>query len=55
MGVPTFYTCLLEHPGVTRELTGRIRLFISGSVPLLSETHRQWRDRTGDAILDATA
>jgi malonyl-CoA/methylmalonyl-CoA synthetase len=40
MGVPTFYTRLLQHPGLTRELVGNIRLFVSGSAPLLAETHR---------------
>jgi malonyl-CoA/methylmalonyl-CoA synthetase len=52
MGVPTYYTRLLEGARVTRELTGRMRLFISGSAPLLAETHRQWRERTGHTILE---
>jgi malonyl-CoA/methylmalonyl-CoA synthetase len=52
MGVPTYYTRLLQEPRVTRELTARMRLFISGSAPLLAETHRQWRERTGHAILE---
>ncbi len=34
MGVPTFYTRLLQHPGLTREATAHMRLFISGSAPL---------------------
>jgi malonyl-CoA/methylmalonyl-CoA synthetase len=52
MGVPTFYVRLLEHPGLTRETTKHIRLFTSGSAPLLAETHRAFRDRTGHAILE---
>jgi len=52
MGVPTFYTRLLEHPGLTLEATRHMRLFVSGSAPLLAETHVQWRERTGHAILE---
>src|SRR6201995_3243128 len=39
MGVPTFYTRLLRHPGLTGEATRHMRLFVSGSAPLLAETH----------------
>ncbi|CAH1654308.1 malonate--CoA ligase [Chelatococcus asaccharovorans] len=52
MGVPTFYTRLLQHDGLTRDATAHIRLFVSGSAPLLAETHREWRERTGHAILE---
>ena len=52
MGVPTFYTRLLEHPGVARSTTQHMRLFVSGSAPLLAETHARWRERTGHAILE---
>ncbi len=52
MGVPTFYTRLLQHAGLNREATSHMRLFISGSAPLLSETHQQWQQRTGHAILE---
>jgi len=52
MGVPTFYTRLLQHPGLTREATRNIRLFVSGSAPLLADTHREFRERTGHAILE---
>ena len=52
MGVPTFYTRLLQHPGLTPEATKHMRLFVSGSAPLLAETHRDWRARTGHAILE---
>jgi malonyl-CoA/methylmalonyl-CoA synthetase len=52
MGVPTFYTRLLEHPGLNRDLCAHMRLFVSGSAPLLAETHSAWRTRTGFAILE---
>jgi malonyl-CoA/methylmalonyl-CoA synthetase len=52
MGVPTFYTRLLGQPGLTREAAAHMRLFISGSAPLLAETHREWAERTGKAILE---
>ena len=52
MGVPTFYTRLLDHPGFIREAAAGMRLFVSGSAPLLSETHRAWSARTGHAILE---
>jgi malonyl-CoA/methylmalonyl-CoA synthetase len=52
MGVPTFYTRLLQHAGLNRDATKHMRLFISGSAPLLAETHREWSERTGHAILE---
>jgi malonyl-CoA/methylmalonyl-CoA synthetase len=52
MGVPTFYTRLLDAAGFTRDVTGHMRLFTSGSAPLLAETHARFRDRTGLAILE---
>ena len=52
MGVPTFYTRLLEHPGFGAEACAKMRLFISGSAPLLEETHRAFEARTGMAILE---
>ncbi|TIP34009.1 MAG: malonyl-CoA synthase, partial [Mesorhizobium sp.] len=52
MGVPTFYVRLLQQEGLTRETTKTIRVFISGSAPLLAETHNAWRERTGHAILE---
>ncbi|MGZ8364383.1 MAG: malonate--CoA ligase [Caulobacteraceae bacterium] len=52
MGVPTFYTRLLSSPGLTREATANMRLFVSGSAPLLAETHRAFAERTGHAILE---
>ena len=52
MGVPTFYTRLLAQPGLTREATAGMRLFVSGSAPLLAQTHVGFEDRTGHAILE---
>ena len=52
MGVPTFYTRLLDHPGFTAEVTAKMRLFISGSAPLLAETHKAFEARTGHRILE---
>ena len=52
MGVPTFYVRLLKQPGLTRGATRHMRLFVSGSAPLLAETHREWQVRTGHAILE---
>jgi malonyl-CoA/methylmalonyl-CoA synthetase len=52
MGVPTFYTRLLQHAGFTRERSANVRLFVSGSAPLLAEAHREFRARTGHAILE---
>jgi malonyl-CoA/methylmalonyl-CoA synthetase len=52
MGVPTFYTRLLADSRLTRELVGHMRLLISGSAPLLADTHRQWQARTGQTILE---
>lgn len=52
MGVPTFYTRLLDDARFTGELTKHMRLFISGSAPLLAETHVQFETRTGHRILE---
>lgn len=52
MGVPTFYTRLLDDARFDRDLVGHMRLFISGSAPLLAETHRQFEARTGHRILE---
>lgn len=52
MGVPTFYTRLLQHSGLNRDAVGNVRLFVSGSAPLLAETHREFQSRTGHAILE---
>jgi malonyl-CoA/methylmalonyl-CoA synthetase len=52
MGVPTFYTRMLADPRLTREAVAHMRLFISGSAPLLAETHRAFEARTGHRILE---
>ncbi len=52
MGVPTYYTRLLDCPAFTRDIAGPIRLFVSGSAPLLSETFRQFEEVTGHRILE---
>ena len=52
MGVPTFYTRLLQSPALTKASAKHMRLFISGSAPLLADTHREWAARTGHAVLE---
>jgi malonyl-CoA/methylmalonyl-CoA synthetase len=52
MGVPTFYTRLLAHPKLNAQITKNIRLFVSGSAPLLAETHIEWTEKTGHNILE---
>jgi malonyl-CoA/methylmalonyl-CoA synthetase len=52
MGVPTFYVRLLETPRLTRDACQRMRLFISGSAPLLADVHGEFHSRTGHKILE---
>ncbi|MES8296453.1 AMP-binding protein, partial [Cutibacterium acnes] len=52
MGVPTLYTRLLAEPDLTPERCASMRLFISGSAPLLTETFHAWQARTGHTILE---
>ena len=52
MGVPTFYVRLLRDERLTRAATAHMRLFVSGSAPLLAETHAKWLALTGHAILE---
>ena len=52
MGVPTHYTRLLKESSFTKKNTSNIRLFISGSAPLLEETFNEFKDLTGHAILE---
>ena len=52
MGVPTYYTRLLAEPSFNRARCANMRLFISGSAPLLAETHRDFEQRTGHRILE---
>ena len=52
MGVPTLYVRLLGEPGLTHEACSHMRLFVSGSAPLLIETFVDWQQRTGHTILE---
>lgn len=52
MGVPTFYTRLLGDQRLNRESVAHMRVFISGSAPLLAETHIDFETRTGQRILE---
>ena len=52
MGVPTFYVRLAAHPGLTREAAARMRLFVSGSAPLLESTFKHFEAKTGHRILE---
>jgi malonyl-CoA/methylmalonyl-CoA synthetase len=52
MGVPTLYVRLLQEEALNQAICANMRLFISGSAPLLTETFREWQDRTGQTILE---
>jgi malonyl-CoA/methylmalonyl-CoA synthetase len=52
MGVPTFYVRLNAHPRLTREAVANMRVFISGSAPLLEATFADFEARTGHRILE---
>jgi malonyl-CoA/methylmalonyl-CoA synthetase len=52
MGVPTMYVRLLAEPALCKDAVRNMRLFVSGSAPLLIETFTQWRERTGHTILE---
>jgi malonyl-CoA/methylmalonyl-CoA synthetase len=52
MGVPTFYTRLLADERFDRERVAHMRLFVSGSAPMLAETHVQFEQTTGHRILE---
>jgi malonyl-CoA/methylmalonyl-CoA synthetase len=52
MGVPTFYTRLLDDPRLTAAATAHMRLFVSGSAPMLLDTHLAWHARTGTTVLE---
>jgi malonyl-CoA/methylmalonyl-CoA synthetase len=52
MGVPTFYTRLLDSSEFTHDVANHMRLFISGSAPMLTETHLKFKARTGKMILE---
>jgi malonyl-CoA/methylmalonyl-CoA synthetase len=52
MGVPTLYVRLLAEPTLNTDVAGHMRLFISGSAPLLLDTFKAWQERTGHTILE---
>jgi len=52
MGVPTFYTRLLALQALNAEVCARMRLFISGSAPMLVDTFESWQQRTGHTVLE---
>jgi malonyl-CoA/methylmalonyl-CoA synthetase len=52
MGVPTYYVRLLAESTFNRGLCANMRLFVSGSAPLLAETFAEFHVRTGHAILE---
>jgi malonyl-CoA/methylmalonyl-CoA synthetase len=52
MGVPTLYVRMLAEPTLTQDAARHMRLFISGSAPLLIETFKDWQSRTGHTILE---
>jgi malonyl-CoA/methylmalonyl-CoA synthetase len=52
MGVPTLYVRMLAEASLTREACRHMRLFVSGSAPLLIETFSSWQERTGHTILE---
>ena len=52
MGVPTLYVRMLAEPALTKDRCSHMRLFISGSAPLLIETFNEWQERTGHTILE---
>jgi malonyl-CoA/methylmalonyl-CoA synthetase len=52
MGVPTLYTRLLAESRLNKVVTRNMRLFVSGSAPLLLETFNAWQERTGHVILE---
>ena len=52
MGVPTYYVRLLQEDGLNADVCAKLRVFISGSAPLLTETFELWRERTGHTILE---
>ncbi|MEH6455879.1 MAG: malonyl-CoA synthase [Cocleimonas sp.] len=52
MGVPTFYVRLLELSDLNNKSTKNMRLFVSGSAPMLEDTHKQWEAKTDHAIIE---
>lgn len=52
MGVPTFYTRLLAHPKLTKNVCQHMRIFVSGSAPLRKDTFEEFQSVTGHAIVE---
>jgi malonyl-CoA/methylmalonyl-CoA synthetase len=52
MGVPTLYVRMLGEAALTKKACASMRLFISGSAPLLTETFQAWKERTEHTILE---
>jgi len=52
MGVPTHYVRMLAESSFTRQVTSKVRLFTSGSAPMLVSTHKEFTARTGQVILE---
>jgi malonyl-CoA/methylmalonyl-CoA synthetase len=52
MGVPTFYVRLLADTNFTKAVCRNMRLFVSGSAPLLTETFNTFKELTGETILE---
>lgn len=52
MGVPTFYTRLLDDDNFTQDVCKNVRLFVSGSAPLLEQTFEDFKQRSGHTILE---
>jgi malonyl-CoA/methylmalonyl-CoA synthetase len=52
MGVPTFYVRLLTLESLNQATTKNMRLFVSGSAPMLEETHKSWSAKTGHSIIE---
>jgi malonyl-CoA/methylmalonyl-CoA synthetase len=52
MGVPTFYTRLLALPELNAQVCANMRLFISGSAPMLADTFDRWQQQTGHTVLE---
>jgi len=52
MGVPTLYVRMLTEPALTQQACRHMRLFVSGSAPLLKDTFESWRERTGHTLLE---
>ncbi|MED5618219.1 malonate--CoA ligase [Ideonella sp. BN130291] len=52
MGVPTLYVRMLAEDSLTRQACSSMRLFLSGSAPMLVDTFDAWRQRTGHTIVE---